>query len=448
MMRFDGHPSIGLGVSTVSGGNVVDMGEALRKRVQELQKDTPLGIEFGVVSMQSEAVTKAIDGFTSSLAQAVIIVILVLLFFMGVRSGLLIGFILVLTISGTFIFMAPQGIALERISLGALIIALGMLVDNAIVVVDGMLIRIARGESPEDAASSVVKQTAMPLLGATIIGVLAFAAIGTSDDATGEFCRSLFQVVLISLMFSWVTGMTVTPLLGTMFLKRPKNSDETKDPYDSHFYLRYRQFLVTAIKRKWVSLSLVLLLFVSAMYGFRYVENSFFPSSTRPQFMVDVWLDQGKSVEATARTASEVEEYLLGLQEVTHVTSLIGRGGLRFILTYAPEQLNSSYMQFLVDVEDYKVIDELVAKVEKDLKETLPNTLSYATKFQLGPGGSGKIQARFSGPDANVLRELAEQTQNIFHAEPNTKSIRTDWRQRVESCEARIVRRTSEYQWH
>jgi multidrug efflux pump subunit AcrB len=198
LMRYDGKAAIGLGISTVSGGNVVTMGEALGKRMDELLPQLPLGIDLGLVSIQSQAVTEAISGFVVSLIQAVVIVIAVLLVFMGLRSGLLIGFVLVLTIAGTFIFMGPWGVALERISLGALIIALGMLVDNAIVVVDGMLIRIQKGEDPEAAAAAVVNQTSMPLLGATIVAILAFAAIGTSDDSTGEFCRSLFQVVYFS----------------------------------------------------------------------------------------------------------------------------------------------------------------------------------------------------------------------------------------------------------
>ncbi|MBW2666554.1 MAG: efflux RND transporter permease subunit, partial [Deltaproteobacteria bacterium] len=212
MIRYDGRSAIGLGISTVSGGNVVVMGEALKQRLEELTPLTPLGIEAGIVSMQSDAVSIAINSFVVSLLQAVVIVIVVLLFFMGLRSGLLIGFVLFVTISGTFIFMGPMGVALERISLGALIIALGMLVDNAIVIVDGVLIRQQKGEDTAEAASAVVKQSAIPLLGATVIAILAFAAIGTSDDSTGEFCRSLFQVVLISLSLSWVTAVTVTPL--------------------------------------------------------------------------------------------------------------------------------------------------------------------------------------------------------------------------------------------
>ncbi|MDH3213641.1 MAG: efflux RND transporter permease subunit, partial [Myxococcales bacterium] len=189
VLRYDGEAAIGMGISTVSGGNVVVMGEALKRRLQELLPQIPLGIRLGLISVQSEAVTQAIGGFVVSLLEAVAIVIVVLLFFMGLRSGLLIGFVLFLTICGTFIFMAPMGVALERISLGALIIALGMLVDNAIVIVDGVLVRVQRGQDAEEAANEVVGQSALPLLGATVVAILAFAAIGTSDDATGEFCR-------------------------------------------------------------------------------------------------------------------------------------------------------------------------------------------------------------------------------------------------------------------
>ena len=195
------------------------MGEALDARMQELSPQIPLGVEFGIVSLQSDSVTAAINSFVMSLLQAVAIVVIVLLFFMGLRSGLLIGFVLFLTIAASFIFMARMGVTLERISLGALIIALGMLVDNAIVIVDGMLVRIQQGMKKEDAALDVVKQAAWPLLGATVIAVLAFAAIGTSQDSTGEFTRSLYTVVLISLLHSWVTAVTVTPLLGVMFLE-------------------------------------------------------------------------------------------------------------------------------------------------------------------------------------------------------------------------------------
>ena len=200
VIRFDGSPGIALGISTVAGGNVVEMGEALQDRIDELWSELPIGIEIGAVSIQSTSVVDAISNFVLSLLEAVAIVIAVLFFFMGLRSAVLIGFVLFLTIVGSFIFLEPQGVALERISLGALIIALGMLVDNAIVVVDGMLVRIQNGEDRREAATAVVNQSAWPLLGATLVAIMAFAAIGTSQDKTGEFCRSLFQVISVSLL--------------------------------------------------------------------------------------------------------------------------------------------------------------------------------------------------------------------------------------------------------
>mgnify|MGYP001821423817 FL=1 len=432
-LRYDGRPAIGLGISTVSGGNVVKMGEALAARLEELKPQIPLGIEFGKVSVQSEAVAVAINGFVVSLLQAVVIVIFVLLFFMGLRSGLLIGFVLLLTILGTFIFMAPMEVALERVSLGALIIALGMLVDNAIVVVDGVLVRLEQGIDARQAAIDVVKQTATPLLGATIIAILAFAAIGTSDDNTGEFCRSLFQVVLVSLLLSWITAVTVTPLLCVMFLKKPGKSvaGEVADPYSGGFYALYRRLLKSAIRMKYLTLTLVAALFVTSLWGFGYVDRSFFPPSTRPQFMVDLWLPQGTHIDETTATVTSVEEYLQGLDGVTHISSLVGKGGLRFLLTYTPEKLNSAYAQLLVDVESSELLDTLVAEVEDYLHDNYENMMSYASKFQLGPGSTGKIQARLSGPDRNTLRELASQVEAIYRADPDSKGIRTSWRQRV-----------------
>jgi multidrug efflux pump subunit AcrB len=435
LMRYDGKAAIGLGISTVSGGNVVTMGEALGKRMDELLPQLPLGIDLGLVSIQSQAVTEAISGFVVSLIQAVVIVIAVLLVFMGLRSGLLIGFVLVLTIAGTFIFMGPWGVALERISLGALIIALGMLVDNAIVVVDGMLIRIQKGEDPEAAAAAVVNQTSMPLLGATIVAILAFAAIGTSDDSTGEFCRSLFQVVFISLGLSWITAVTVTPLLGVMFLKPPRNSNGDADPYDSGFYRGYQGFLRSCIRARWVTVAAVVGVFFASLWGFGYVDQSFFPPSTRPQFMIDLWMPMGTHIDDTTRAVEKAEEYLHQQEGVEHVNALVGQGALRFILTYTPEKQDSSYAQLIVDVDDSRRIPALSSQVERDFQDLLPDALVYGYPFELGPGANGKIRARFSGPDPAILRGLADEAMAIFHADSNAKAIRTDWRQRVKVVE-------------
>jgi len=430
LVRYDGNLAIGLGISTVSGGNVVTMGDALQKRSQELMSQIPLGMQVGIISLQSREVTIALGNFQNSLLQAVAIVIVVLLFFMGVRSGLLIGFVLVLTIAGSFIFLMPMGVALERISLGALIIALGMLVDNAIVVVDGILVKLQRGVKAVQAASEVVQQTAVPLFGATLIAMLAFAPIGTSNDSTGEFCRSLFQVVVVSLFLSWVIAVTTTPVLGVMFLKA-SGGEDADDPYSGGFYQSYRGVLRSCIRFRWVTVGVIVALFVAAVWGFGFVKQSFFPPSTRPQFMIDFWLPQGTHIDETTREVASIEEYLMQQDLVTHVTSLVGQGGLRFMLTYTPEKVNSAYAQFLVDVEDANDVDFLISKIEKDLQERYPSALSYGFKFELGPGSNGKIRARFKGQDPDVLRKLATQAMEIMTEDPNAKGIRTDWRQRV-----------------
>ncbi|WP_295627166.1 efflux RND transporter permease subunit [uncultured Nitrosomonas sp.] len=431
MIYYDGKPAIGLGISTASGGNVVSMGAMLTKRLEELQSQIPLGIEFGMVSVQSEAVEVAIQSFVLSLIEAVAIVIVVLLLFMGMRSGLLIGFVLVLTIAASFIFLAPMEVALERISLGALIIALGMLVDNAIVVVDGVLVRVEEGQNAKKAAVEVVNQTAVPLLGATIIAVLGFAAIGTSDDSTGEFCRSLFQVVLVSLLLSWVIAVTITPLLCVMFIKKKQQSNEESSDSSGGFYNLYKKILIACIRRKSITISAVIMMFVSALWGFQYIEQSFFPPSTRPQFMVDLWFPQGTHIEDTQKQTEQIESYIGQLDNVTHVTSLIGQGGLRFLLTYQPEKPNSAYVQLLVDIEDTEMLAPLLQNIEDYLSVNHPDIVGYTSKFQLGPGSTGKVQARFSGTDPDVLRALADQALAINYADPNSKGIRTDWRQRV-----------------
>ena len=240
LMRYNGRAAIGLGISTVSGGNVVVMGDLVAARLAELAPMRPLGMDLDYIFFQGEVVTEAIDNFIVSLAQAVAIVVVVLLVFMGLRSGLIIGVVLLVTILATLIVMAAMGITLQRISLGALIIALGMLVDNAIVITDGILVRISRGMDRIEAAREITRQTTMPLLGATFIAVLAFVPIGFSPDNTGEYTRSLFLVMLISLLLSWITALTLTPLLCHLYLKPEKVSAGGENA----FYRGYRKFLV------------------------------------------------------------------------------------------------------------------------------------------------------------------------------------------------------------
>ncbi len=416
ILRYDGKPAIGLGISTVSGGNVVTMGEAVQSRIRQLGSQIPLGVQLHKVSFQADTVTESINAFVANLGQSVVIVIVVLLLAMGLRSGLIIGSILLITICGTFIVMKSQGLILERISLGALIIALVMLVDNAIVITEGMLIAIQKGVDRMKAAKDIVSQTAVPLLGSTAIAVLAFGAIGLSDDKTGEYCRSLFDVLLISLLLSWITAITITPLFCFLFLKAGKKSDgaQQKDPYAGAIYQGYKKILVLCMRFKWVTVLVMVALLGLSVWGFGFVENSFFPNSTRTQFMIDAWSPVGTRLDATEKTAAEMEEYLKTVPGIKHVTTCVGQGALRFLLTYAPERFDSAYAQFIVDVDQHSTIDRVQPEVQKALSANFPDSLIITKRFLLGPGEGGRIQIRFSGPDYAQLRKLSDQAMTIL----------------------------------
>jgi len=435
LLRYDGQPAIGLGISTVEGGNVVTMGEALGKRFRELESSRPIGMEGNIVSMQSSAVNKSIKGFLVNLVEAVIIVVVVLLIFMGVRSSLIIGAILFVTIMGTFVLMDMGNVTLQRISLGALIIALGMLVDNAIVVTDGMRIKMEQGQDALKAAREVVGQTAIPLLGATIVAVTAFASIGTSPDSTGEYCGTLFWVILFSLMLSWVTAMTCTPLLCKTFLmgksKGNGGGQKPEDPYGGKFYQLYRSFLSSCIRYRWVTMAVVVACFIGALLGFGHVKNSFFPDSTRPQFYVDFWFPEGTSIEETTREMTRAEEKLKTIEGVQHLTTQIGGGAPRFLLTYTPENPYYSTAQVLIDVDDYRLIAGMKNEVRSQLQALLPQAIIQVRLFVLGPSTGGKIQLRIYGSDQKVLRELAAKAEAVMLDDPDTEYVRNEARNMV-----------------
>jgi len=434
IMRFDGQRGIALGISTVAGGNVVTMGEGIQNLLKQLRRQTPRGMDLHIVSMQSQSVVQAINGFMVNLVEAVLIVIVVLLFFMGFRAGLIVGFALFITISGTFLFMGAQGVVLERISLGALIIALGMLVDNAIVVVDGMKVKIEAGIDGLQAAKDVVGQQAVPLLGATAVAILAFAAIGTSQDSTGEYCRSLFTVILISLSFSWVVAMTTTPLITKLFMKPKKGADTSKDPYGGALFRGYRAFLEAAIRWRWVTLVFVAVIFALSVWGFGKVDKMFFPDSTRPQFYVELYMPEGTHILDTEKAVEKVEKYLHSVDGITDVASAIGGGDLRFLLTYSPIAASPSNAVIFASVKDWRLLNTIVPEVQEKLVELLPGAIASAKKFRLGPGEGGRIQLRISGTNREQLREYAKTAKKIM-AEYGAISIRDEWKQKVKVIE-------------
>ena len=433
LLHYDGKPAIGLGISTVQGGNVVTMGEGVRRTLEALKPQQPLGIEIGEINFQPKAVTASTSEFIFNLGKAVSIVFVVLLFAMGRKTGIIIGLVLFLTIMATFLVMFMKGdLLMERISLGALIIALCMLTDNAIIIIEGIKVRIEAGEDKLQVVREVVAENQWPLFGATAIGIIAFAAIGLSEDSTGEYTNSLFWVILISLSMSWISSVTVTPLLSYMLFKPiVGGTSGTNDPYSSLPFRLYRRLLVLALRFRWTVVILSLGAFTAALYGFTKVDQSFFPPATRPQFMVDTFLPSTTHIRDSEAFASNVQRYIQTLPGVAHVTSFIGGGGLRFMLVYSPEGANPAFVQFLVDVDDWRKIDGLIADIQRHLDEQHPNANSAAKKFLLGPGAGGRIQARFRGPDPEQLRVLADQAKSVLIDDGGAMLVRSDWRERT-----------------
>ena len=431
-VAFNGEQALLLGVSFASGVNVVDVGKHLEARIAELEYQQPAGIELNTIYFQSHEVDRSVSSFLLNLFEAVGIVIVVLLVFMGVRSGILIGLILLLTILGTFIVMQYMQINLQRISLGGLIIALGMLVDNAIVVTEGVLIGLKRGHSKLRAAEDVVKQTKWPLLGATVIAIVAFAPIGLSPDSVGEFVGSLFQVLMISLLLSWITAITLTPFFCDLFFKETvSESDELEDPYKGILFTGYKWLLSRALHyRKSTVLVLVLALF-SAGWAFQFVKQAFFPPSTTPMFFITLEMPEGSHIDDTYARIQDVESFVLSDERVLYASSTTGQGMLRFMLTYAAAQSNSSYGQIVVRVHNGEDIPDLIAKVHDYLYEHHADLDIKLERLMLGPSTGSKLEARFIGPDPEVLRRLSSQAKAVFEADGGIEGIKDNWRQRV-----------------
>ncbi|EGU6977908.1 efflux RND transporter permease subunit VmeI [Vibrio parahaemolyticus] len=438
IINFNGSLALNVGVSFAQGVNVVEVGKAFDRRLAELKYQQPVGVEISEIYSQPKEVDKSVSGFVISLAQAVGIVIIVLLFFMGLRSGLLIGLILLLTVLGTFIFMKYLAIDLQRISLGALVIALGMLVDNAIVVVEGILIGTQKGRTRLQAATDIVTQTKWPLLGATVIAVTAFAPIGLSEDSTGEYCGTLFTVLLISLMLSWFTAISLTPFFANIFFKGQKikqGEGEENDPYNGIIFVAYKKFLEFCMRRAWLTVVVLIVGLGASVYGFTLVKQSFFPSSTTPIFQLDVWLPEGTDIRATNDKLKELESWLAEQEHVDHITTTAGKGLQRFMLTYAPEKSYAAYGEITTRVDNYEALAPLMARFRDHLKANYPEINYKLKQIELGPGGGAKIEARIIGSDPTVLRTIAAQVMDIMYADPGATNIRHDWRERTQVLE-------------
>lgn len=426
LKRYNGESAITLSVSAQNDVNIVEVGKRIEAKLATILAQLPAGINVASVYNQAKIVDKAVDGFILNLEMSVAVVTIALCIFMGWRSGVVVGGTLLVTVLGTVFLMWLYGLQLERISLGAMVIAMGMLVDNAIVVAEGMMLRMEKGKSAVDSASFIVKRTQWPLLGATIIGIAAFSGIGLSDDATGEFLFSLFAVVMFSLLLSWIFAVTLTPLLGKYFYKvgTPKEQEDE----GSFFHRGYLVLLKNALHHRGIAIFALVAITVAAYGSFGLIKQGFFPPSNTPNFFVHYWGPQDSDIRATEKYMKAGESLILETEGVESLTTFIGQGADRFTLVYSPEMPNESYGMYLVRVENAADIPKISKDIAARLQAVNIDAEYYAEIMQFGPGAGAKLQARFSGPDPVVLRDLAEQAQQVYFNDGKIRDIRHDWR--------------------
>ena len=435
LFRYNGEPAIALGVSGVLGGNIVKIGQDVSAKIADAESRRPVGIEIHEYYHQGDIVDEAVQDFVANVVAALAIVVVTLLIFMGFKSASVIGAILLLTIFATLATMSISSIPMHRISLGALIIALGMMVDNAIVVTEGILVGVQRGAKKLDIAKSVVDQTKWPLLGGTLVGIIAFAPIGFAPGNTAEYTNHLFWVILISLGYSWLFAVTLTPLFCFWLFKEQGSADSDQVQSDNAVIRGYKRFLTGALRVRYLVVAGVVGIFVTSVWGFQFVKEGFFAASTTPQIVLDYWLAEGTDIYATEEDITEIGEFVSGLQGVNTVQTSLGGGGIRFMLVYPPESANTSYAQLLIRVDDYRLIDDLMPQIQGYVDERYPNAQGKVWRFQLGPGGGSKIEATFRGSDPAVLRGLAQQAKRIMADDGGALSIKDDWRQPVSIIE-------------
>lgn len=426
-MEMDGLPTIGIAISTVADGNVVDMAERVAARLSQLEQDMPEGYCLRTVYDQGHESSVANDGFVLNLIISVVTVIAVLLFFIGMKNGILIGSGLVFSIFGTLIYMYGTGIALQRMSLAAIIIAMGMLVDNAIVVYDATLVNMQRGMRKRTAILAAVGTTAMPLLGATLIAVLTFLPVYLSPHITGELLSSLFIVIAVSLLLSWVLAVSQNVFFVQEFVRRPRPDELKGDLFQGRMYDRFRRALRWTIRRRWFVLASMVVLLAASALGFRSIPQQFMPLLDKQYFSVDVWLPEGTRVEETLRQAEALAEKLMQHEGVRHVSTFVGQTPPRYYLANAAYGPQSNYAQCLVEAVSPSVARSMQVGLQDELSQTFSDALIRVNRFELNSIPQALIEARFCGDDPRVLDSLTSMAIDIMRRNPKVMNARNEW---------------------
>lgn len=427
LMRINGQPAVGIAISTVPSGNVVDMAAAVKESLQQMSGSMPEGFELVTLYDQGYESAVANQGFILNLIISVLTVVAILLFFIGFKNGLLIGSGLVFSIFATLIVMLCTDIALQRMSLAAIIIAMGMLVDNAIVVSDSALVNMQRGMRKRVAIMRACSSTALPLLATTVIAILTFLPIYFSPHITGELLSSLVIVIGVSLMFSWVFALTQTPFFIQEFVRRPRPEELKSTLFDGKYYNMFRRSLHWVIKHRYATIACMVLLLVLSAWSFKFIPKVFVPALDKQYFTVDVWLPEGSNIDETGKLAEEMAAYIRTHGEAEMVSTFIGRTPPRYYLSNVAFGPQSNYTQLLVKCHTSEESRRLNAALQNSIRLKFPGPLIKVNKFELSPLTEAVIEARFLGPDPAVLDSLVGQAIEIMRRNPKVADARNEW---------------------
>ncbi|WP_429819570.1 efflux RND transporter permease subunit [Ensifer sp. B1-9] len=425
LFRFNGKPAIGLAIGMKTGGNLLHFGEALEKTMARVIQDMPVGVSVEQVSDQPKVVEEAVGGFTKALFEAVAIVLAISFVSLGVRAGLVVSIAIPLVLAITFMVMLYSGISLQRISLGALIIALGLLVDDAMIAVEMMVARLELGDSLRKAATHVYTSTAFPMLTGTLVTVAGFIPVAFNKSNAGEFTFTLFVVIAVSLVVSWVVAVLFTPLIGVTIL--PKTMKKHAE-HKGWFAKAFSNLLQACLRWRWITIVATVLLFAASVAGLSLVQQQFFPSSDRPELIVDWNLPQNSSIAETSRQMAQFErEMLAGNPAVDHWSTYVGRGAPRFILSFDVQPADVAFGQTVIVTKGLDVRDKLKRDVESYLQKTFPGTDGYVKLLEVGPPVGKPIQYRVSGEDLQTVRGLAQKLASIVGSHPSLGNLAFDW---------------------
>ena len=448
IFRINGKPGIGLAIAMREGGDILALGQNIRRTMNEITADLPVGIESVLVADQSSVVQTAIGEFMASLWQAIAIIMAVSVISLGLRAGAIVACSIPLTLALVFPILQFVSIDLQRISLGALIIALTLLVDDAMSTIDAMTMRLAAGDEKEKAATFAYQTLAFPMLTGSFVTMAGFVPIGFAKSSAGEYTFSIFAVVGIAVLASWLVAVIFIPLLGVAFLAKP-TVQQSSEP---GFMLRiFRRMLIAAMRMRWLTILLTLACFGVALLALPSVPRQFFPSSDRPELLVDLRLPQNASIYASSDAAAKIEAVLKNDPDVERWSTNIGRGAIRFYLPLSVELANPFFSQFVVIAKDVGARERLREKLERMLQEEFPNAITRIAPLELGPPVGWPLQYRVSGPDINKVREIALQLAQTVAADGRTRRINFDWmeparqvRVRIDQDQARLLGLSSE----